>query len=444
MTTAAALFSTAGADQKASGVVIHQYPVTRGGLLVRRYKRFLADVVFVEPEPCGSSAGRALGIGNSEGARREHENGAAEVGPSVTVVADTGHGSGDGNSGSAAGALTCHCPNTGPMVGLLNWPMAPVVCSVSTAPGRKYSHTLEMIQPSPGGAWVGVHSALANRLVQELLDRRLLPQLGEWREVTREVPYGSRGSRVDFVLTRPTGRRVFIEVKSVTLAEPYRAHNVGVITATSGLDPGPDQTSVRPNPSAVTAAPVAGGPSPTPPRNIALFPDTVSERAQRHVEDLMEVLAQGSEAVCLFVIQRDDCDLFAPCAAKDPKYAKLVRQAVSAGVQVLALRTSLRPAAATAHHDKEDSRGKAEGDAVPHCAAASDVGGAGRGADALASVVYLGPAQLELEYGSTDDDDSANLTVAMKKQSRNSSSSSRRCNEGASGTSSRKRSKPKP
>jgi sugar fermentation stimulation protein A len=50
----------------------------------------------------------------------------------------------------------------------------------------------------------------------------------------------------------------------------------------------------------------------------------VSERAQKHVKELMNVLDEGHEAICMFVIQRGDCTHFAPSFEKDSKYAKLI------------------------------------------------------------------------------------------------------------------------
>ena len=74
---------------------------------------------------------------------------------------------------------------------------------------------------------------------------------------------------------------------------------------------------------------------------IALFPDTVSKRAQRHVQELTAVAAAGGSAALLFCVQRGDCSAFAPCVEKDPEYAALVQQAVAAGVRVVAVEAAL-------------------------------------------------------------------------------------------------------
>lgn len=71
------------------------------------------------------------------------------------------------------GATTVHCPNTGPMTGLLDRPLAPVCLSTSTNAKRKYAHTLELIQPEEGGAWVGVHSANANKIILGMLQGKV-------------------------------------------------------------------------------------------------------------------------------------------------------------------------------------------------------------------------------------------------------------------------------
>ncbi|KAG1666315.1 hypothetical protein FOA52_004797 [Chlamydomonas sp. UWO 241] len=245
---------------------LHRYEGMVQGMLMRRYKRFLADVVL------------------------QREGGAADL--EATVV---------------------HCPNTGSMEGLLDRPGdTAALCSIHTGSNRKYVHTLEALRPGgPGSAWVGVHAALANCMVRAALEGGVLEQqVGLFSELQPEVKFGAGGkSRVDFMLTRPAqpGRppvMAYLEVKSVTLAEPH-------------VD--------RPGTS------------------IALFPDTVSERAQRHVTDLMSAAASGHDALCVFLIQRGDCDRFAPDWLRDPTYAQLLGEAAAAGVVCVALRCELTP-----------------------------------------------------------------------------------------------------
>ena len=308
-------------------VPVSSTPRIRKCRLLRRYKRFLADVVFPEDE---------------------HDE----------------NGDGDGADGGGGGGerfVTVHCPNTGPMTGLLDrCPDAEAWVSVADDPlgRRKYQHTLEAIRPVAGGPLVGVHSAAANKVVRALLEAgvlsdgggggggaggeeghggegvALLPRLraGDG-SIAAEVSYGGKRkkgasssaaavSRADFLLQcgDELGGELVLEVKSVTLAE-------------DALAPPPSPPSPPP-PS-----------PPSPPSRLALFPDTVSLRAQRHARDLEEVVrgsssapARGRRAAIVFLIQRADCAAFSPSEACDPGYCRALRSAARAGVLVLAVR----------------------------------------------------------------------------------------------------------
>ena len=129
------------------------------GRLVRRYKRFLADV---------------------------------ETGPGRR--------------------LTVHCPNPGSMRGLAI-PGAAVRCSESDAPGRRLRHTLEMVRI--GRVWVGLHTGRANAVVARALEAGAVPELAGYRRLEREVRSGR--VRLDFRLRDPG--ECWLEVKSATLAE---------------------------------------------------------------------------------------------------------------------------------------------------------------------------------------------------------------------------------
>ena len=119
--------------------------------------------------------------------------------------------------------LTVHCPNPGSMLGL-DTPGSAVRCSTSDNPRRKLRHTLEMIRV--GRVWVGLHTGRANQLTARALEAGAIPALRGYREIRSEVPVGG-GSRLDFRLDARRGggdrRPCFVEVKSVTLAEGRRA-----------------------------------------------------------------------------------------------------------------------------------------------------------------------------------------------------------------------------
>jgi len=108
--------------------------------------------------------------------------------------------------------ITAHCPNTGAMTGCAE-PGSRVWLSVSTAKTRKYPHTWELVETPKGMACI--HSAKANRVVRTAFEAGLIPGFDDYSGIRSEVKYGNN-SRADLLLEGPAGR-VFVEVKSVTL-----------------------------------------------------------------------------------------------------------------------------------------------------------------------------------------------------------------------------------
>ncbi|PSC70862.1 Proline iminopeptidase [Micractinium conductrix] len=277
-TAAAAASEAPGTSTTEEAPLLLRYEALVPGQLVKRYKRFLGDVLL---DGDGSSGGNAPAA-------------AAAAAPAQSTQ---------------AAVTVVHVPNTGPMTGLLDALPAPALLSVSTDPKRKYAHTLEWLCPAGQGSWVGTHSAKANAMVRAMLEQRLLGgHLPPYDRIQAEVKYGADGkSRVDFVLhSGPDGA-----------------------ASSSAALTGSKQAKRR------RGAKGGGEDRPQQGGRIALFPDTVSERAQKHVRELTAVAAGGGDAALLFLVQRDDCTAFAPCHQKDPVYGRLVRQAAAAGVRVL-------------------------------------------------------------------------------------------------------------
>jgi len=185
--------------------------------------------------------------------------------------------------------LTVHCPNPGSMRGLIREGAA-VRCSSSDNPGRKLRHTLEMIRV--GRTWVGLHTGRANAVAEAALRADAIETFSGYRRIRREVS-APQGSRIDFLLEDHTEdpRPTWIEVKSVTLAEG----------------------------------------------SLARFPDSVTERGRRHAMVLADLVESGARAALLFVVQRADCDRIEPADDIDPAYGAALREAVSRGVEVLAV-----------------------------------------------------------------------------------------------------------
>lgn len=208
--------------------------------LVRRYKRFLADVEF-------------------EGGR----------------------------------VATAHCANPGSMLGLAE-PGARVWLSPSANPARKLPWSWELVEAN--GALVGVNTAHPNRIAAEAILSGQIPELAFYGRLRREVAYG-QNSRIDLLLEDdgPSGRPpchvpCYVEVKSVTLSR-------------------------------------AAG--------LAEFPDAVTARGAKHLDELARIAEAGGRAVMLFLVQRPDCTRFTVAADIDPAYAAGLGRALRAGVETL-------------------------------------------------------------------------------------------------------------
>jgi len=192
--------------------------------------------------------------------------------------------------------VTAHVANPGKMTGLAE-PGMRVWLERNDDPRRKLRYAWKLVDT--GRTLVGVDTGLPNRLVRAALEAHQVPGLTGYTTVRREVPYGTN-SRIDFLLEGP--RNIYVEVKSVTLSR----------------QPG-----------------------------LAEFPDTVTARGARHLDDLAQVLRDGHRAVLLYVIQRDDCKAYAVADDIDPGYARAHATARAAGIEVVALPCALTPEAVT-------------------------------------------------------------------------------------------------
>lgn len=115
--------------------------------------------------------------------------------------------------------FTIHCPNTGSMKNC--WAeSSPCWYSDSGNPKRKYRHTLE-ITTTPEGALAGVNTSRANALVEEAINGGVVAELQGYERLRREVRYGEENSRIDLLLSGEAGD-CYVEVKNVTLAEGAR------------------------------------------------------------------------------------------------------------------------------------------------------------------------------------------------------------------------------
>ncbi|EKF57175.1 DNA-binding transcriptional regulator [Agrobacterium albertimagni AOL15] len=188
--------------------------------------------------------------------------------------------------------ITGFCPNTGSMRGLTE-PGSRIWLSQHQAATRKYAHALELVEAD--GTVVGVNTALPNRLAEEAILAGLVPKLAGFSTLKREQRYG-RNSRIDILLDDETKGSVHVEVKNVHFIRE------------AGL---------------------------------AEFPDSVTTRGAKHLDEMGDLVETGPRAAMLFVIQRADCDRLRICADLDPGYGRAFTRAISRGVEAYAVRCRL-------------------------------------------------------------------------------------------------------
>lgn len=176
------------------------------------------------------------------------------------------------------------------MLGLLK-PGRDILLSRSDNPRRKLPYTLELVRLD--GFWVGVNTLTPNRMLRLAWENRLIRELSGYDSFRPEAVFGQ--SRLDACLEGPEGR-LWIEAKNVTLVEDERA----------------------------------------------CFPDTVSARAARHIQELTRLSGQGNKVACFCLVQRPDCKCFGPADFIDPHFAGVLKKAADSGLLILAYKAVVR------------------------------------------------------------------------------------------------------
>jgi len=192
--------------------------------------------------------------------------------------------------------ITAHVANPGAMTGLAT-PGARVLLSRSDSASRKLPYSWELVEADLGSGpeLVGVNTALPNAIAAHAIAAGDIPELVGYASLRREVKYGQR-SRVDFLLETPGRPPCYVEVKNVHLMR------------------------------------VRGG---------AEFPDSVTARGTRHLDELAAMVAAGHRAAMLFLIQIGSADRFALARDIDRRYGEAFDRARAAGVEALAYRCSV-------------------------------------------------------------------------------------------------------
>ena len=181
--------------------------------------------------------------------------------------------------------IIAHCPNTGSMNGLLKKGNK-VWVTKSNNPNRKLKYTLQIIEDKKSK--VGVNTHLTNKIVYHALKNNLINEFDKKIQVKPETKFGTN-TRFDFLITQKKFK-AFIEVKNVTLSRI---------------------------------------------KNLAEFPDAVTSRGLKHINELLKASNMGYKIFILYLIQRNDCKLFKIAEDVDPEYSNSLVKAVKKKLNIL-------------------------------------------------------------------------------------------------------------
>ena len=181
--------------------------------------------------------------------------------------------------------VTSHCPNTGSMMGILKKGNKVWLSKVDN-PKRKLKYTLQIIEDQKSK--IGINTHLTNNIVLDALENNLIKEFKNLKSIKREVQFGEN-TRFDFLITEKKGRS-FIEVKNVTLSREKR---------------------------------------------LAEFPDAITSRGLKHINELLKAKKKGYKIYLLFVIQREDCESFQLAEDIDPEYSKFLAKSVKKNLKIL-------------------------------------------------------------------------------------------------------------
>ena len=181
--------------------------------------------------------------------------------------------------------VTSHCPNTGSMLGLLKKGNKVWLSKVDN-PKRKLKYTLQIIEDQQSK--IGINTHLTNQIVLDALENNSIKEFKNLKSIKREVKFGEN-TRFDFLITEKKGSS-FIEVKNVTLSREKR---------------------------------------------LAEFPDAITSRGLKHINELLKAKKKGYKIYLLFVIQREDCESFQLAEDIDPEYSKFLAKSVKKNLKIL-------------------------------------------------------------------------------------------------------------
>lgn len=177
--------------------------------------------------------------------------------------------------------ITAHCPNSGAMLDIKE-PGLRVWVSRAENPNRKLKYTWELVEAD--NTLIGANTGHPNALVEEAIRDGTIRELQGYVNLRREVKYG-KNSRIDILLGDPGV--CYVEVKNVHLKRG----------------------------------------------STAAFPDSVTARGAKHMDELGDMVEAGHRAVIIYVVQRGDCEDFQVAADIDPTYNAACERAFERGVE---------------------------------------------------------------------------------------------------------------
>ena len=191
--------------------------------------------------------------------------------------------------------VTAHCPNPGSMMGVCQ-PGTRVFVEPNSDPRKKLKYAWRLVDHE-NGHMTGIDTGAANKIVKEALEARKIALFETYQTLRAEVKYGTQ-SRVDFLLTEPGQKDIYLEVKSVTLMRK---------------------------------------------KGVAEFPDSVTARGLKHLQELVHVAEMGHRGVILFLIQRSDSHVCDIARDIDPAYAETFTEVRKVGVEAVCYACHVSP-----------------------------------------------------------------------------------------------------
>ena len=188
--------------------------------------------------------------------------------------------------------ITVHCANPGSMLGLTETGNRAWI-SDSQNPKRKLRYSLEILEV--GGVMVGINTSHPNKLAREAIEAGRIPQLAGYETLRTEVKYGEN-SRIDILLQDDHRPDTYVEVKNVHFVRTPGLHE---------------------------------------------FPDSVTARGAKHLDEMAREVEKGNRAVMLYVVQRDDGDKFQFAHDLDPNYFEAFKLASAKGVEAICIRCNV-------------------------------------------------------------------------------------------------------